>query len=122
MTVQPASINFRMYPHATLEEVVTLRDALGDPIDLTGRTAKCQIRREMDDADVVFDLDTTNTEIVLGGVLGTVTFNLTATQTGTPVVDIDGETWVYDLLIIDGATVERAYQGYVFVIPGVTRP
>lgn len=122
MTTQPASINFKMYTGATFEEVVTLTDSAGDPLDLTGKEATCHIRREKEDAVPVFSLTSTPAAgLTVGGVLGTVTLSLTAVQTGTVLVDIDGETWVYDLLLDDGTTVERAYQGYIFVFTGVTR-
>jgi hypothetical protein len=126
MTTAPASINFRLYPHATFAEVVTLQDSLGAPIDLTGKTAKCQIRREATDLLPLFDLSSPSNGLDVGGALGTVTITISALDTGAVTVDPDGETWIYDLLLTDPTptpdVVERAYQGYIFVIPGVTRP
>lgn len=126
MTTAPASINFRLYQHATFSEVVTLQDSLGAPLDLTGKLATCQIRRDILDDVPVFDLSSPSNGLIVGGVDGTVTITISALDTGAVTVDPDGETWIYDLLLTDPSpnpdVVERAYQGFIFVIPGVTRP
>ena len=125
MTTTPARINFRIYPDATFSEVALLRDDAGLPIDISGRTARMQIRRDRDDDDPIFELTTENGGITTG-VDGSVTINIAASATYptlTPPIDRDGESWVHDLLLITpGATpvVERLYQGSITVLPGVT--
>lgn len=125
MTTSPANINFKMYPHATFSETVTLTDSLGVPLDLTGKTGRCQIRREPEDAVALFTLTSSPAAgIEMGGVLGTITVTLTDEQTGSVAVDSAGESWVYDILVTHtpSGTAERVFQGIITVIPGVTLP
>lgn len=122
MTTQPASITFRLYVGATFTEPVTLKDADGNPIDLTGCSAQLQARRDIADTDPVFDLSTADGSITLGGVNGTITLAISATDTGNMVVDWDGEVWYHDLkLTFPDNTVQRTYQGAIIVSPAVTR-
>lgn len=118
-----ATVNFVLYPHATFTETVTLRNSDGTVMNLTGYSARAQVRREIDDTDAVFDLSSTNGKIVLGGAAGTVQFLLANTETDNPEVDWDGEYWVYDMLLTaPSGIVERMIQGAISAIPGVTRP
>lgn len=127
VTTQPARINFRLYPDATFSETTTLRDSAGVAVDLTGKTARMQIRRDRDDAAVLFDLTTENGGITLAST-GEITLSLPATETYpvlSPPIDRDGETWWHDLLLVTPGTpntVERLYQGNIFVLPGITKP
>jgi hypothetical protein len=88
--------------------------ASSGPVDLTGYTANLQIRAFPLDIIILYDA---STKIVLGGVAGTITLTIPATDTG-------GFTWwqgVYDLILTDSSgVVTRLLQGYVTVIPGVT--
>ena len=126
MTASPAAINLKLYPFATFSELTTLQDSLGDPLDLTGKTARCEIRREDPYSDPVFLLTTENGGIQLGGALGTVALELTSDETGTPVFDPLGEVLYYDVLLTTPGgsddTVERIFGGFIYVLPGITRP
>lgn len=126
-TVRPAFVNFRLYPHATFSEVARVIDAEQNPVDLSGRTARMQVRRDLNGA-VIYTLTTEN-----GGVAcnaeGEIAIRINADETApplTPAIDHDGEVWAYDLLISNPnttpATVERFIQGVITVLPGVTAP
>lgn len=122
MTVQPASINFRLYQGATFSEPVTLKDSSGNPIDLTGCSARLQARRDIADPDPVFSLDSTSGGIVLGGAAGTVTLAKPSSATAALSIDLEGEMWVHDILLtFPDASVQRTYQGAIFAYPAVTR-
>lgn len=127
MTTRPATVNFRLYPGATFAERTVLKDGAGVPLDLTGYTALMHVRRELEDETPLFTLTSEGASptITLGGVAGTIDLDLTPTATGAPVVDWDGEVWVYDLLLTNAtaspAVVDRVFQGRIFVFPGVTR-
>lgn len=127
VTTQPARINFRFYPDASFVETTTLRDSDGAAVDLTGKTARMQIRRDRDDTEALFELTTENGGIALG-VDGSITLTIAAGDTYpslTPAIDRDGEMWWHDLLLSTPGTpvtVERLYQGNIFVFPGVTKP
>lgn len=126
MTAAPAAINFKLYPFATFDEITTLQDSLGAPLDLTGKTARCEIRREDPLAEPVFELTTENGGIELGGALGTVRLTISATDTGAVAADPLGEVLYYDVLLTTpdapDAIVERIFGGFVYLLPGVTRP
>jgi hypothetical protein len=125
VTTRPGLVNFNLYAGATFSELVTLKDDFGTPIDLTGASARMQIRREIDDASPVFDLLSTGTDpaIVLGGTLGTIKFTIAPSLMADVMVDWLGEMWVHDILVTwPDDTVDRFFQGRIIAAPGVTRP
>ncbi len=75
--------------------------------DLTGYTARMQIRRTLESVTPEIELTTENGGIALGGDAGT--FEIVMSNTQTAGLDSDG---VYDLEIISaGGTVSRVIQG-----------
>lgn len=88
------------------------------PVDLTGCTARMDIRAKLTDTAKLLSLTTANGRIVLGGTAGTITLLLTAEETAAL-------TWlagVYDLEVEFGTgTVVRLLQGTVTVSREVTR-
>lgn len=87
----------------------------GAAIDLTGYTAKMQIRKAKD-TDVILDL-THSSGITLGGAAGTVAVLLTAAQTAA----LSGQ-YVYDLFVVSGGGVAtKLFEGTITVDPAVTR-
>jgi len=102
---------------AHFERIFTITDPDGELLDLTGWTARMQIRPEIDSETVMVELTTENGRIVLGDEEGTVTLTLTADITE----DFDDEG-VYDLELVD--TYDRVYRllkGKVKVELEVTR-
>lgn len=103
---------------ATYRQIFEWRDENGNLIDVTGMTAKMQIRRSYDNPAPMVTL-TDSTGITLGGVAGTVLVVITdeITQTLSPSV-----AGVYDIELYssDGA-VERFLEGSVRVTSQVTR-
>jgi len=123
MTVQPASVNFRLYQYATFSEPVVLKDGNGDPINLTGYSALLHARRDISDPDPVMSFSTANSTIVLGGINGTITLVQLPSVTGALVIDWEGEMWVHDLLLTaPDSSAQRTYQGAIYAYPAVTRP
>jgi hypothetical protein len=107
---------------ATLRDVTTWKTgattATALPVDLTGCTARMQIRSKIDSADILVSLTTENGGISLGGALGTVTIVMTATATAA----LTWKSGVYDLEIVFGSgDVRRLLAGSVSVSPEVTR-
>lgn len=88
------------------------------PVDLTGFTARMQVRPSISSTTKLLDLTTENDGILLGGVLGTIKVQATAALTAAMV----GRTAVYDLeLIYPGGAVKRFAKGSVTIDPEVTR-
>lgn len=102
---------------ATFTRVITIFEPDGEtPYDLTGYTARMQVRRQVDENDVLIELTTENGRIALGGVAGTVTLSISAEDTAGLVDD-----GVYDLEIISGANVHRVLKGLFRLDYEVTR-
>ncbi len=111
---------------ATYAQTFTCRDEAGVLVDLTGYTARMQVREEYSSAEKLLDLTTENGAIVLGGAAGTIAVVASATQMAAIVVP-DGVAkpprlvCVYDLELVNGSFVERLLQGSFTVVREVTR-
>lgn len=102
---------------ATFERLMTIKDHSANPINLTGYTARMQVRPEIESSDVLVELTTENGRLVMGGVAGTIAMNLGPAVTAT--IDRDG---FYDLEIIsNGGAVHRVLRGRFVVNLEVTR-
>jgi len=60
--------------------VITYTQSNGTPVDLSGYTARMQVRAHALDSTKILDLNTSNGGIVLGGTAGTITLILTNAQ------------------------------------------
>lgn len=117
----PAKLKFTIYQGATFRKRLTWKAPSGTPIDLTGCTARMQVRSEVESDVVLLNLTTENGGITLGGSAGTVDLYLGAVATAA----ITWDGGVFDLEIIHpGAQpddVTRIAQGSISVSPEVTR-
>jgi hypothetical protein len=87
------------------------------PVNLTGYTAKMQMRSNASDSKAVLTLQT-GSGITITGATGTIALHATAAQTSAIVAGY----YVYDLEITSGAgIVTRLIQGQIQVSPAVTR-
>ena len=93
------------------------KDSEGDPIDLSGYTARMQVRRKVTSPDTLLSLTTENGGITLGGAAGTISVVAQAHQTD----DISEKIGVYDLELVTNGTVYRLIEGCVTISPEVTR-
>ena len=103
---------------ATFEYVLTWTNPDGTPINLTGYTARMQIRRRTTSQQLVETLTTENGKITLGGEDGTITLNLSDEDTAA----MAPAQHQYDLeLVSSGGEVTRLLMGYFVVRPEMTR-
>ena len=103
---------------ATFELTVTWKDSTGAAINLTGYTARMQVRETYSSASTVVSL-TNGSGITLGGAAGTIAILISATTTAALTAPFSG---VYDLeLVSAGGVVTRLLQGAATVTPEVTR-
>jgi hypothetical protein len=103
---------------ATFQLNLVWKDSLGAPINLTGYTARMQVRQKYSDTTPLLDFTTANGAITLGGTLGTIQVIGLATLTDTLTV----KSGVYDLELVSGTgTVTRLIEGAVTITPQVTR-
>ena len=87
------------------------------PVNVTGYTAKMQLRSQPQDADAVLTLTSQTGEISVGGANGQFDVHATAAQTGA----VDEGTYYYDIEITSQGIVTRLAQGQIVVTPEVTR-
>lgn len=87
------------------------------PMNLTGYTARLQVRSLPSSPDAVLTLTTENGGITITALTGFVAVTASATQTTA----IDEGTYVYDIELVNGSIVTRLAQGQVVVSPEVTR-
>lgn len=103
---------------ATYQLTVTWKDSAGTAINLTGYTARMQVRETYSSASTIVSL-TDASGITLGGAAGTIAILISATTTAALTAPFSG---VYDLeLVSAGGVVTRLLQGAATVTPEVTR-
>lgn len=103
---------------ATYRLDIVWKDNAGAPINLTGYTARMQVREKVSSETALLDLTSQNGGIVLGGATGAIAIVAAATMTD----DITAKRGVYDLeLVAPGGVVTRLIGGAVTISPEVTR-
>ena len=103
---------------ATFELTVTWKDSAGTAINLTGYSARMQVRETYSSSTSIVSL-TSGAGITLGGAAGTIAIVVSATTTAALTAPFSG---VYDLeLVSAGGVVTRLLQGAATVSPEVTR-
>lgn len=104
---------------ATYQLSVTWKDENGTPINLSGFTARMQVRKSSQSDDVILTLtsDESDQSITLGGALGTIDIEIPATVTE----DLTLRRAVYDLEMENAGNVTRLIQGSVNISPEVTK-
>lgn len=104
---------------ATFAMTVTWKSDAGTPVDLTGYTAKMQVRWNYSDTDALATFSTASNTITLGGAAGTISVLGPATMAGVT----KPKYGVYDLELTHTASgrVVRLMQGRAFISPEVTK-
>ena len=106
---------------ATFQRQLTWTDSARDAYNLTGYTARMQVRDNVSSNTVVIALSTTagsGGTITLGGIAGTVDLLIPAANTTT----LTAGQYVYDLeLVSGGGVVTRLLEGNFKVTAEVTR-
>jgi hypothetical protein len=101
---------------ATFNLVFLYQDENGDAINLTGMTARMQLRRTYNSPDALLSLTNANGRIIFDPFAGKITLSVSATDT-TPLTG----SGVYDLELIDGSTVNRILEGSFKVCAEATK-
>jgi hypothetical protein len=116
----PGVLDLNCYQGANFDYTLTWQSG-GSAVNLTGYTARMQVRESYDASGSALVSITSGTGITLGGTAGTIALALTATQTaaldGTPNIQA-----IYDLELVSGAGyVTRLVEGRFYIYPEVTR-
>ena len=103
---------------ATLSRTITWKDSARAPINVTGYSARMQVRANVASTTTVLELTTANGRIALGGAAGTVTLTVSAAD----MTAVPAGRYVYDLELVSGAgVVNRLIMGNFVVRAEVTR-
>jgi hypothetical protein len=104
---------------ATFVMNLTWNNPAGNPVDLTGYTAKMQARWKFSDTSALVTFNTADNTITLGGAAGTIAVSGPAAITGVS----RPRYGVYDLELTETATgkVTRLLQGRALISPEVTK-
>lgn len=113
---KPASVALEIIQGANWSKTFRLKDENKVAFDLTGYTAKMQIRRTLQSSDVIKELSTENGKIAVLGSNGEITFLLTSQDT----VAMSGNG-VYDVDLMKDGKVYTIFGGKIIIIPHVTR-
>lgn len=89
----------------------------GKVYDLSGYTARMQIRKSKSSTSSEIELTTSNGRITISGTNGLITCTIAASDTA----NLDFDKAYYDLEIVTGSTVERLLEGKVTLSKEVTR-
>jgi len=120
-----ATLDINIEEGASLPINLTIQNkATKLPIDLTGYTAKMQIRKDKEAADPAILELTDVAGITLGDALGTVQVKVTASQASTVFTALGDSEGVYDLELLPGGVADdtwRFIEGRVFVDGEVTK-
>lgn len=115
----PGKLDLTIYQGATFSR--TLLWEAGQPpapVNLTGYTARMQLRVTPDSGFTLLALTTENSRITLGGAAGTIVLSLSAADTAA----LAFPRAVYDLeLVSPGGVVRRLVEGEVSLSKEVTR-
>ncbi len=103
---------------ATLSLPIVWKDSDGNVVNITGYTARMQVRQTVPATTILLSATTENGKLVIDGSNGKVTILLSAADTTA----ITWLTGVYDLELISGSgVVTRLLEGSVSVSREVTR-
>lgn len=114
-----AQVDLVIEQGATFYQTFQWNDSTGVAVNLTGYSARMQIRQSISAATTLANLTTANGGIAITGATGTVAITITAAVTSS----MNFSHAVYDLELVspDGVVVTRLVQGGVTLSREVTR-
>jgi tRNA threonylcarbamoyladenosine modification (KEOPS) complex Pcc1 subunit len=101
---------------STFNLTLVYKDQRGYVIDLTGYTARMQLRKTVTHGSADLELTTSNGRIAIDGAAGKITLSIAAADTA----GLSG-AGVYDLELVNGLIVQRILEGSYTISPEVTR-
>lgn len=113
-----AQYDFTIEQGATFVRSFVWKADDGTPVNLTGYTARMQVRQGYSAQDALLEATTENGRLQIVGASGQVTLTLTAEDTGA----IDWRRGRYDLeLVAPDGTVKRLVEGVISISREITR-
>jgi len=102
---------------SSLSRVVTYNDESGNPVNLTGYTARMQVRPRASSGFVYLSLTSPSGGLTLGGTTGTITILVDGSVTSA----IPAGRYVYDLEVVNGVYVDKVMGGDFLLSAEVTK-
>ena len=102
---------------SSLSRVVTYSDANGNPVNLTGYTARMQVRPRASSGYAYLTLTSPSGGLTLGGTTGTITILVEGSVTSA----IPAGDYVYDLEVVSSGYVDKVMGGDFSLSAEVTR-
>lgn len=113
-----ATYDFEIEQGATLLKPIVWKDSTGAAVNLTGYTAKMQVRKSAAAEDVLLEMSTANNKIAITPLTGTITLIFSSTTTSA----IDWSRGKYDLELTSGSgVVTRLIEGEITISKEITR-
>ena len=113
-----ATYNFVIEQGTTLAKTLIWNSSTGTPVNLTGYTARMQVRQSVTSSVVLLELTSAAGTIVLTPLTWTIVLNFPAATTAA-IIWRHGK---YDLeLVASNGTVTRLIEGQIDISPEVTR-
>jgi hypothetical protein len=113
-----ANYNFEIEQGATLLKPIVWKDSVGAAVNLTGYTAKMQVRQNASSDEILLELSSANNKIAITSLTGTITLIFSAATTAA----IDWKRGKYDLELTSAdGTVTRLIEGEITVSREITR-
>lgn len=109
--------NFEVFQGDTFTYRLTWRDENKDLVDLTGYTARMQVRTTVDADEAALELTTENGGITLGDEQGTIDLLVSAEDMAA----VTAGSYRYDLEMENGGVVQKLIRGKFKVVAEVTR-
>jgi hypothetical protein len=108
---------FAMEQGATFEYTVQLTNDSGTAVNLTGYSAKMQVRLTPDSETALLSLTSPSGGIVITPATGLITLTAAASVTE----DMPVGKFYYDITITSGSYVDRVLEGFFEVTPAISR-
>lgn len=122
ISAEPADHDLEVFQGAYWSQSILWKDGAGVEIPLAGYTARMQVRKTVEDDDVVIELTTTNSRITLGPGDGEILLEIEAAASASLPASAFDRRWHYDLEMIPaGGQVRRLMMGKFIVSLEVTR-
>lgn len=106
MDIEPGFYHLKIRKGKTLRKVFTFK-VDGSPVNLTGYTAKAQVRSTPESSIALVEMATGDSSILLGGILGTITLVKSAGFTAT--LDQTNAVWELELTEPSGDVMSLLY-------------
>lgn len=113
-----ATYDFEIEQGATRIVPLVWKDSSGNPVNLTGASARMQVRRSAADTEVLLEMSTSNSRISVAALEGKINLIFSASVTAA----LKWRRGQYDLEVTSGdGSVTRLMQGEITVSPEITR-